>query len=233
VISTQLRDHLQTLSFLVRPRALLGDYVASPSKEPARNADAAFAEFKTLYESILPTRPFGFRKEIVTPMVNLSHVPEITPWEYTHSAHSDRGEKSIAITSPLRWVLHFAPYPPRRVMELVSNRENAADELLQAAIHYLVMHVAIVKQPPVLRLFEALRLPVESARLPGLGDLPITVISSAVRTVLPPDPIVVESTEISGRDAFEEIVDRQQLQELADPLKCKLQDLLSAEAELR
>ena len=130
MISAQVRDHLQTLSFLVRPRALLGDYVASPSKEPARNADAAFAEFKTLYEAILPSRPFGFRKEIVTPMVNLSHVPEITPWEYTHLAQSDRGEKSIAITSPLKWVLHFAPYPPRRVMELVANREDMAHELL-------------------------------------------------------------------------------------------------------
>jgi hypothetical protein len=83
-----------------------------------------------------------------------------------------------------------------------------------------------------MRLFAALRLPMEVGRLPGCGELPVVIVSSELRTVLPPDPVLVESTEISGRDAFEEVIDLSLLNNLADPLKAGLLELVNREAEL-
>jgi hypothetical protein len=83
-----------------------------------------------------------------------------------------------------------------------------------------------------MRLFAALRMPIETGRLPGCGELPVPIITSAVRTLLPPDPVLVESTEISGRDAFEEVVDLDLLPEMVDPLKSSLLELLQRESDL-
>jgi hypothetical protein len=233
LISGQARDYLQTLNFVARPRSIYGEFIASSSKDTVRGAEGAFAELKTLYTSVTSAKPFNLRLELPSPLVNLSLVPEITPWEYTHIAQSDQGGKKIAVTNPLRWVLHYAPYPPKKLMELVQQRDQATGELQQAVIHYLMMHTVLQRQSGMLRLFAALRLPIEFTRLPGCGDLPITIVASEMRTVLPPDPVLVESTEISGRDAFEEVVDLNLLQSLNDPLKVSLQELVQREPELK
>jgi hypothetical protein len=232
-LASQCRDVLQTIHFPTRPRMVLGEYIASGSKESVRGADGVFSEFKAIYESVSAARPFGLRMPLTSPLVNLATVPEIAAWEYTHEAKSDQGNKSISVTSPLRWVLHFSPYPPRKVLELIAARDQSTAELQLAVIHYVLMQILLKHQPGLMRLFAALRMPIEIGRYPGCGELPVPIISSEVRTLLPPDPVLVESTEISGQDAFEEIVDLPFLRELADPLKTSLNELLQKEPELR
>ena len=43
-------------------------------------------------------------------------------------------------------------------------------------------------------------------KLPELGELPITFLSGPISTIRPPDNVIIESTELSGADAFEEVI---------------------------
>lgn len=52
----------------------------------------------------------------------------------------------------------------------------------------------------------ALRFPVVVERRPEFGGLPITCITTAVSTYRPDDEVIIETTEISGSEEFEEFV---------------------------
>ena len=84
--------------------------------------------------------------------------------------------------------------------------------------------------PTEVLVFEALRFPVVTEKLPGLGELPVTCISSSVRTVRPPDDVLIESTEISGLNAFEEVVNAEDIVKMQDPFRERLLDVIKANA---
>ena len=132
----------------------------------------------------------------------------------------------MAVTSPFKWVVCYAGYGPRRLRDLLAHRDRDHGALQQAVLHYLAMHVVISSQPGLKQLMERLRFPIGTAQLPGFGNLPVTFISSAVSTTLPPDSVVIESTELSGKDAFEELVNVQDIANLRDPLKERLTEVV-------
>ena len=47
-----MTEYLKTLTPLLRPKALLGEYVQGGLKEPSRKADKAFADLQALYEKV-------------------------------------------------------------------------------------------------------------------------------------------------------------------------------------
>jgi hypothetical protein len=55
--------------------------------------------------------------------------------------------------------------------------------------------------------------------VPEFGGLPVTFISAPVSTLLPPDDVIIENTEISGSDVFEEVVDLDSATAMRDPMK--------------
>ena len=88
----------------------------------------------------------------------------------------------------------------------------------------------ISRQPGLNKIFEALHFPLSTGKLPEFADLPITYQSSALTTVRPPDNVIIESTEISGTDAFEEVVNIDDIVKLRDPLRDRLIDLVKSHA---
>jgi hypothetical protein len=100
--------------------------------------------------------------------------------------------------------------------------------LQQFVLHYLAMHVVISKQPGLVKILERLHFRLASGQWPSFGALPITVITSSISTILPPDALVIESTELSGKDAFEELVNVEDAARLGDPFKEQLIDVLDA-----
>ena len=58
----QLKDYLVTLSPLIRPRTVLGDYVQGSVKETVRGADKTFKDLQSLYESVAGASPFHLAK---------------------------------------------------------------------------------------------------------------------------------------------------------------------------
>ena len=119
----------------------------------------------------------------------------------------------------------YSGFTPKRLKELFAGRP-VGSEIQEYVLHTLMMHVVTTRQPGLIKILEGLRFTVSTGRLPGFGELPITFIASTLGTVRPPDDVIIESTEISGMDAFEEIVDPDQLAALHDPFRERLLELV-------
>ena len=85
--------------------------------------------------------------------------------------------------------------------------------------HALMLGAVFSRQPGVTRILEMLHFPVKTVRLPELGDLPLPCIAVSVTTIRPPDDIIIESTELSGMNVFEEVVNVEQIVGMSDPLR--------------
>jgi hypothetical protein len=223
----QLKEYLATLGPLLRPRAVLGDHIQSSVKEPVKGSDAAFKELQALYNSLAAAKPFHFNRELQSPIEVLSSVLEITPVEYTHIAKTDSVSKTVTVTTPLKWVLSYGGFGPKRLKDQLALRSQATTttELEQLVVHHLLLHIVTTKQTSVTKVLEALHFPISSGRLPGCGELPITFIAAALPTVRPPDEVIIESTEISGMDAFEEVIDLDGIAKLRDPVVERVREI--------
>lgn len=223
----ELKQGLMTLMPLFQPRTLLGHYVQGAGKEPARGGDRVFKDLVGAYEAVSGTKPFSLPRDLKPPLPIDSNALEFVPFEYAHTVKGRKASKTVTVTSPLRWVLSYAGFGPDRLREVLASGDTSGATIQEHVLHQLVLHVAF-QQKGVSALFEALRFPTSTEHFPDLGGLPISVVSAAVPTVRPPDETIIESTEISGSDAFEEIVDVAAVRELSDPMREKLLAALDA-----
>lgn len=230
LLSEQMRDYLTTLAPLLRPKTVLGDYIHSSTKEHVRaGADRAFKELQTLYVQVAGAKPFYLPTELKPPVEVVSTTLEFTPLEYAHAARTGGAEKTVIVTSPLTWVLNYSGFPVARLRELVADRDSQSKEIREYILHYLIMHVVLSRQAGITQIMEALHFPITTEhRLPELGNLPLTHISSSLSTHLPPDGVIIESTEISGRNVFEEIINLEDINAMRDPLRERLTELVNS-----
>jgi hypothetical protein len=229
-VRVRMTEYLKALAPLLRPKAVLGDYVQGGPKEPSRRADKAFGDLKTLYESIAVARPFNLPHELSTPL-SLGNVGlEITPLDYIHEAKSGPTSRRIKVRRPLTWVLTYAEFPPNRLEELLDGKARSVEEVQRFVLHYIVLHVATKNDPALMQVFDALHFPLTPSRIPKFGDLPITRIGIPVETTRPSDSLVIQSAELTGMDAFEEIVKVDDIATLGDPLKARLLEIARQQA---
>ena len=146
----------------------------------------------------------------------------MTPVEYTHIATSRNENKTVIVTSPLKWALTYGGFGPGHFREILNSGNRASDDLQQFVLHYLMMHSVVTKQPGLAKILRALHFPLSVQQSPEFGDLPLTYVSASISTVRPPDEVLIESTEVSGMNAFEEIVQLEDVEKLHDPLKEQL-----------
>lgn len=222
-----LMQYLGTLMPLVRPRTLLGHYVQGASKDAVRGSDKVFKDLQSAYETVSTARPFNLPRDLKPPLPLESNTLEFVPFEYTHTVKTRVTSKTVTLTSPLKWILFYAGYPPEKLQEVVGKGDSVGVHIQEHVLNHVALHVAL-QQKGVAQVFDALRFPISTHHLPELGSLPITVISSAIRTVRPPDSTIMESTELSGTDAFEEVVDVAAIRDLDDPLREKLIPLIDS-----
>jgi len=228
IVTSELREYVATLTPVFRPKSIFGDHIQSTAKEPVKGSDQAFKELQTLYEKVAPGRPFHLPRELKSPIVQLSTTLELVPVEYTHAIDVSGNTRKVTVTRPFKWVLVYAGWAPQRLTHLLTDLSRQNGELQQFVLHYLAMHVAIAARPGLSRMLETLHFPLESGRLPSCGELPITFIGSSISTRLPPDERILESVELSGKDAFEELADGEDIHRLSDPFKERLLALLAA-----
>lgn len=229
-LRAQLIEYLATLTPLFRPKTVLGDYMLSGPKEPARRADKAFKELQALYETIAPAKPFNLPRELKPPIDVPSVSLELTPLEYMHVVQTNGQSRSITVRSPLTWVLTYSGFAPPRFKELLDSKPRSNDEVQRFLLSYLALHVVTTNQPGVSQMLESLHFPISTGTSPALGDLPITRITVPIATVRASDDVVVQSAELTGVDAFEEVVTVDDIPKLRDPLKERLIDIVRAQA---
>ena len=107
---------------------------------------------------------------------------------------------------PLTWVLTYTDFPPTRLQELLDTKARSIEELQRFVLNYLVMHLATTSEPGLMQVFEALHFPLTTSKVPQFGELPITRIGIGISTTRPSDALMIESAELTGMDAFEEVV---------------------------
>jgi hypothetical protein len=224
----QMKEYLSTLAPLFHPRVVLSSYVEGPAYDVSRIGEKAFKELQQLYHVIAKSRPYNLPLDFRTPLEVINPQLEMTPVEYTYVAKSKNESKTVVVTSPLKWALTYAGFGPNRLKALLTEPKRTSDELQQLVLHYLMMNTVVSKQTGLTRILDALRFPLITERFQEFGDLPLTFISSSISTIRLPDEIITESTEISGMDAVEEVVNIPDIAKLGDPLKERLTELLKS-----
>ena len=231
VLRGQMKEYLSTLAPLLRPQIALGGYLVGTTKDPVRGADQAYKELEGLYETVARARPFDLTQELKPPLDLVSSALDMTVMEYSYTVNTERQNKTVVVSKPLKWALTYTGFAPAKLAELLANRSRDPNELQSFVIHYLVMHLVLARQAGVRAMLEALHFPIITDRSPLFGELPITCISCAVSTQRLPDDVIIESTEVSGMDAFEEIVTVDDIAALRDPLRERLVEIVRRQGE--
>jgi hypothetical protein len=220
----QLVEHLTTLTPLLQPQGVFGEYIQAPQREATLKSEQAFKEMKTLYEAITPVKPLNLRRELSPPFHFSNLSLEITPVDYVHQAQSEDGTRKITVRSPLTWTLTYSGFAPNRLQEVL-DQQLRGDELHKFIVSYLLIHFVMKYRPGVTRMLDGLHFPVTTAIVPEFGQLPITRVSIDIATRRPSDDVVIESAELTGMDAFEEVVDVDEIEHLRDPMKERLLEI--------
>ena len=217
VVRGDAREHLTTLTPLLRPHVVFGDFVQGGEKQSVRGADRVWKELVTLYDSLAGKPPFSLARDLKPPL----HVPgtalEMGPVQYVHEAHAAGHATRVVVTKPFEWILTYSAHGPQRLRELVADKNRDAEELQRVLALALALHLVVARQPGIAKAFAALRLPLETRRFGEFGALPVTVMTSEVPSMRPPDDVVVQSTEMTGEGAFQEVVDAAAVERLEDP----------------
>src|SRR5262245_52368143 len=137
VVRVQMTEYLKVLTPLLRPKAVLGDYVQGGSKEPSRKADKAFGDLQALYEKVAVARPYNLTRELATPLSFPPTGLEITPLDYVHVIPSGSDNRRIKVRCPLTWVLTYSDFPPNRLKELIDAKARSVEELQRFVLNYL------------------------------------------------------------------------------------------------
>jgi hypothetical protein len=224
-VRVQMTEYLKTLTPLLRPQVVLGEYIQGGQKEATRRADKAFKDLQSMYEAVAPTKPFYLQRELNPPLDFPRVGLEITPLDYVHVAQSGSDSRRIKVRCPLTWVLTYTDFPPTKLQEMLDNKSRDAGDLQRFVLSYLVLHLVTTQDPALMQIFDALHFPITSTKSPQFGELPITRIGIPVTTSRPSDAVVIESAELTGMDAFEEVVNVDDVKRLGDPLRDKLLDI--------
>jgi len=215
----QMLEYLAVLAPLLRPRMVLGEYVHGSTKESAPRAEKAYKELQASYAAIAPSRPFHLTDALSPPLSFAGNGLDITPVDYPHVIGSGDDQRTITVRSPFSWSLTYSGYAPTRLPELLATRTRASDALQQFVLSHLLLRVVIDNSPGLASLCEALHFPLTTATAAATGTLPITRIGLSVNTTLPSDGVILETAALTGMDAFEEVINLDELAALGDPFR--------------
>jgi hypothetical protein len=230
VVRVQMTEYLRTLTPLLRPKAILGEYIQGGQKEPTRKADKAFKDLQALYEVVAGTKPFNLPRDLTPPLSFPALGLEITPVDYVHPAQAGAETRKIKVRCPLTWVLTYSDFPPNRLQELLQTKARSVDEVQRFVLSYLIVHLVTTNEPGLMQVFDALHFPLTTTKWREFGELPVTQIGVGISTFRPSDAVILESAELTGMDAFEEIVNVEEIGRLRDPLKERLLEIARQQA---
>jgi len=227
-VRKQLAGHLSTLAPLLRPRAVFGEHVAGTGREFVTGAEKNFKELQGLYEEVATQRPYSLAQGLTSPVDPPAGTLEIPSFDYPYLTRAAGQTKTVSITSPLRFVVCWPGRDPRALRELLADRNRSADDLRSFVLSHLLVHFIFRAQPGLVALLEAARFSLKIERWPEFGALPVTTLVPPVSTVRPPDELIMESTELSGTDAFEEVVKIEDVSSVHDSFRERLLQIVQS-----
>lgn len=230
VARDQLVDYLTTLTPLMRAETVLGNHVHGGRRDSSRRPDQALKELQAQYDALAPTKPLHLQRELASPLEFSGSGLEISPVEYIHGARAGSQTKKIVVRRPLTWTLTYSGLTPVRLQEALEAKVRAPEVIQRFAVGYLIMQMVLKHQPGIGQVMEGLHFPLTVTTTPEFGNLPIVRISVQIETERPSDPVVLESAELTGMDAFEEVVRLEDVARLPTPFKNRLVEIVRAHA---
>jgi len=225
----ELTAHLATLMPLFQPHTVLGDRIQGGHTDSIRRAEQVFKDVQAAYDSIAPVKPFNLRRELTPPFDFPRATLELTPVEYVHTIQAGSSAKNITVRCPLTWTLSYSGYAPTRLQELLDPRVRG-EQLQRFILSYLFMHQVVLNQRGLQPILDALHFSITTIKTASFGELPITRIASRVTTMRPEDSVVLESAELTGMDAFEEVANVDDISRLPDSVKERLLEIVRQQA---
>ncbi|MGZ6989141.1 MAG: hypothetical protein ACXVH0_09300, partial [Thermoanaerobaculia bacterium] len=138
-LRSELKEHLSTVTLLLRPRTVLGDFVEGSARGEVKGSDAAFRDLRSRYEAVAGGRPYGLSKELNHPIEILSSNVELVPLEYPYVAKSGSESKTVTVTQPLKWILTYSGLAPTHLRDLLSAKIPDAGQVRSVILHALVL----------------------------------------------------------------------------------------------
>jgi len=226
-----LKIHIDAMAPLFRPRRFLGDHIEGAGKEAAAAADRNLADLKALYARVA-VKEFDLRPELRTPLESVGTQFQFDEWEYTHAAETDRGWRSIRVTTPLTWVLSYGSSYSLATLRatFAGSGQRDAEAVRTFVLRACLMHELFAKLPSLGDLLSGLRYRVEVRESPQLGGLPLVTISAPFKTFRPPDRLVAMASGVAGGASFTEVLDVASVHNLADPLRDEALAILQSNA---
>jgi hypothetical protein len=216
---------------LIRPEAVFAEHIQGGRRESTHKPNQALNELQTLYDSVAPAKPLNLRRTLTPPFDLAAMRLEIMPVEYMHTAVSGTGSRNILVRRPLTWTVTYAGFElPRFKEQLDMKLRRSEEELQRFILSYLMLDVVTKHQTGVVGILETLHFPITKTTLPEFGELPVVRISLDVATERPPDALIIESAELTGMDAFEEVVTLQDISRLGSPFKERLLEIVRQHA---
>jgi len=231
LLSEQLAANLSTLAPLFRPRLVLGEHIRGAEKEQTKGADRAFREMQGLFETVARAKPFTLARELKSPIDVSSVNLEMHPVEYRHEAQVGAETRTVIVRSPLSWTISYSGYSEGVLPELLAHRTGANEGLYDWLVHQLVLHAVVTNQPGLTDILGRLQFPVSIVKETASGALPLTRVASPLSTIRPPDEVIMQSVELSGMDAFEEVINVDDIQKMGNPLKDRLIEIARSHRE--
>lgn len=230
-LEARLRGFLATMSPLIQPRHVFGQYLRGAGKQSVKGEAEAFAELRDQFVALAESS-FSMRKQLDSPFELANTTLDVVPAEYVHHAASEKLQKEITVTQPLRWVLCYSGFTPRRLKQLMNNPKTVvASELPECVLHFLALHVTLAHRGGVQEMLEALQFPLRTGAIEEFGALPVTYIECPISSHRPSDAVMIESTELSGNAVFEELLAVEQIVAMEDPLRSKLTEIVNEHGE--
>jgi len=220
ICQKQLRGYLDTMALLFRPRRILGDAMEGAERESVGGSERTLAELRELYRKVA-LRQFDLRPELSVPLESVSTQMQLYEWEYLHQSKTDRGWRSIKVTSPLTWVVAYSStYSLSMLRQVLAGQEERDTDAVRAfVLRACLMHLHFLKFPAIADLLGGLRYRVEVRHSAETGDLPLVTISAPFATMRPPDSLVTVASGLAGGASFSEVLDLGTVKNLADPLR--------------
>lgn len=210
----RLEGHLATMRVAFAPRWVLGKHVRSGVREDLVGSDAARQQLEQRYAQYRG-RPFLLPRELEDGPVSIEGVLELHPWEYTLAL----GDKSIKMTSPVRWVANYrCGYDLGQLREAIAAKQALrAEDAKGFVLGALVLVMLLEKTPGLIQLLTDLRYDVEIAPSEEFGGLPLVTIHAGIPSFKPDDALILSATRFSGVPEFIELIDLGALDRLQDP----------------
>lgn len=218
-LQRKINDYLGTITPLLAPRKVLGQYMQSAFNDKVPGDDKNFAALEELYKQV-GRDTFGLSAKLGTPLPNIPNKPEVYPWEYLYRLEGEQPQ-TIRMSSPVRWVLGYSSaYDLARLLDDRLKGEQARPEALKEFLVYsLTLWMLVDKSPGLQALLRDLRFEVSCEKSGESGALPYVVLNAAVPSFRPQDDVIRTVIQLSGIPVFEELIDVEALADVTDPFK--------------